>query len=204
MNISEPSTGIILAGGSSSRFGKDKSLTQFKGITFIEHSIKLLSQFTSNILISSNSNQYKKFGYPVISDKVKDIGPAGGLLSAFEETQTEWNIVLSTDLPLMNEHYLHYLADNRGNAHVVIGKDTHGEIHPLCGFYSIHITPYIKANIVKKKYSIKGLLASLPKVKVVAPPKNAFFYSNSIFKNINTLQDYYNLLEEGDEGLDLN
>jgi len=204
MNIAEPITGIILAGGSSSRFGEDKSLAQFKGETFIEHSIHILSQFTSNILISCNSDQHKKFGYPVIFDKVKNIGPAGGILSTLQESQTEWNIILSVDLPLMNEHYLHYLADNRRSAQLVIGKDTHGEVHPLCGFYSIHIIPYIRANIVKKKYSIKELIASLPNVKVVAPPKNAFFYSNSIFKNINTLQDYYSLPEEGNEGLDLN
>jgi len=204
MNIAEPITGIILAGGSSSRFGKDKSLAQFKGVTFIENSINLLSQITSNILISSNSDHLKKFGYPVIFDKVKNIGPAAGILSTLQESQTEWNIIISIDLPLMNEHYLHYLADNRGTAQVVIGKDTHGDVHPLCGFYSIDTLPYIRANIVKKKYSIKGLLASLPNVKVAAPPRNAFFYSNSIFKNINTLQDYYSLLDEGNEGLDLN
>ncbi|MCF8307504.1 MAG: molybdenum cofactor guanylyltransferase [Bacteroidales bacterium] len=204
MTITEPVTGIILAGGLSSRFGKDKSLAEFRGKTFIQHNIDLLLQFTSNILISSNTTYHKKTGYPVIYDKIKNIGPMGGLLSTLQHSQTKWNIILSIDLPLMNEHYLRYLADNRNDALVTIGKDSQGNIHPLCGFYSIETLPYLQANIVKKRYSMKELFKTLPKVNIVAPPGNAFFYSDTIFKNINTLREYYQLLNEGNEFTDLN
>lgn len=204
MTITEPVTGIILAGGLSSRFGKDKSLAEFRGKTFIQHNIDILSQFTSNILISSNTTYHKKTGFPIIHDKIKNIGPAGGILSTLQHSQTKWNIVISVDLPLMNEHYLRYLADNRNEALVTIGKDSKGKIHPLCGLYSTDIVCYLQANIVKKKYSMKELLKTLPKVNILAPPENAFFYSDTIFKNINTIREYYQLLNEGSEFTDLN
>lgn len=204
MTITEPVTGIILAGGLSSRFGKDKSLAEFRGKTFIQHNIDILSQFTSTILISSNTPYHKKTGYPVIHDKIKNIGPAGGLLSTLQHSQTRWNIIISIDLPLMNDHYLHYLADNRNDALVTIGEDSQGKIHPLCGFYSIDTLSYLQANIVKKRYSMKELLKALPKVNILPPPENAFFYSDTIFKNINTLREYYQLLNEGNEFTDLN
>lgn len=204
MSRNEPVTGIILAGGKSSRFGSDKSFAKYGGKSFIKHSIEILTTVTSIILISSNNAEHKRWGYPVIGDKIHNIGPAGGMLSTLQYSSTEWNLIISSDLPLMNEHYLQYLSDNKTEALVTIGRDSYGTHHPLCGLYSKQIVPYLEACVVKQQYSLKAILSAIPSVNVVAPPTRSFFYSDTIFKNINTLQDYYQLLEEGDDLSDLN
>ena len=48
-------SGIILAGGKSSRMGQDKGLMLFRGKQMVQYSIELLNLFTSQILISSNN-----------------------------------------------------------------------------------------------------------------------------------------------------
>ena len=51
-------TGIVLAGGKSSRMGTEKGLVSFKGKAMIEHAISMLETITMNIIISSNSCKY--------------------------------------------------------------------------------------------------------------------------------------------------
>jgi molybdopterin-guanine dinucleotide biosynthesis protein A len=75
-------SGIILAGGKSSRMGQDKGLMLFRGKQMVQYSIELLNLFTSQILISSNNQEYNQFGFPVVSDIYKECGPIGGLHAA--------------------------------------------------------------------------------------------------------------------------
>ena len=63
-------TGIILAGGQSSRMGSDKGLISFNGSLFIEHVIKALKPLVKNIIIVSNNPDYDTFGYKRVSDLI--------------------------------------------------------------------------------------------------------------------------------------
>ena len=74
-------TGIILSGGKSLRMGQDKGLMSLDGKFMIEHVIDHIKPLCKQILISANQEEYHKFGYPVVRDEIKDIGPAGGIVS---------------------------------------------------------------------------------------------------------------------------
>ena len=54
--------GVILAGGKSKRFGKDKSLVFLDNKTLLEHTLEKIESIFSEILIVANNNniQYKK------------------------------------------------------------------------------------------------------------------------------------------------
>ena len=92
-------TGIILAGGLSSRMGKDKSFIQLDEHKMIEKIIALIRPFCDELLISANKNKYKDFGYEIIKDKHKRIGPLGGIISCLNESSHELNIIISCDTP---------------------------------------------------------------------------------------------------------
>ena len=72
---------IILAGGKSSRMGFDKGLLKVKDKYIIQDLIDELSNNFTNTLISANNKEYEMFKLPIISDKIKDIGPIGGIVS---------------------------------------------------------------------------------------------------------------------------
>ena len=61
MKAEKQITGIILAGGKSTRMGTDKGLISYKNKTFIEHIITAIQPFVDEIIIISNLNSYDKF-----------------------------------------------------------------------------------------------------------------------------------------------
>lgn len=198
MTITKPITGIVLAGGKSTRFGRDKSQAIFKGYTLLKKAIRIIEPLVQTILISSNNPQHKSYSYPVVEDCIKNIGPLGGILSSLKESQTERNLILSVDMPMMSSNYLKYLIDKSERNAITIGADTNDQIHPLCGIYKLEIIPYIEANIIKEQYSLYNLINSIPNTRVVEAPVKSFFYTDQIFKNINTAEDYIDLIDHND------
>jgi molybdenum cofactor guanylyltransferase len=127
-------TGIILAGGKSSRMGTDKGLMDFKGKKLIEYPLNLLSSFCSEIIISSNNDAYRQFGFPVVADEIEDAGPAAGLAAALIAGSNEWNLVLSCDVPYVNEEAIQFLISFAGSGLGAVPEHD-GFLEPLIAFY---------------------------------------------------------------------
>lgn len=73
-------TGVILAGGKSSRMGTDKSILIFHEKTFIDNNVNIFKEVVDEIIIVSN--QHNKYGYKDIqevSDIYQDMGPLAGI-----------------------------------------------------------------------------------------------------------------------------
>ena len=104
-------TGIILAGGKSTRMGTDKCFLDFRGETFIQRSINLLSTITKTIIVSSNNEAFKSFGFSVVEDEIKNIGPIGGIYSCLKHSPNTVNLLIPCDLPFLSAALLKYLLD---------------------------------------------------------------------------------------------
>ena len=72
-------TGIILAGGKGLRLGRNKGLAKLNDRHLIEYVIENLSEICDEILISSNTGQCEKFGFPTIKDEYFQKGPMAGI-----------------------------------------------------------------------------------------------------------------------------
>ncbi|MCK6650149.1 MAG: molybdenum cofactor guanylyltransferase, partial [Bacteroidia bacterium] len=118
----EPITGIILAGGKSSRMGTDKGIVELNNKALIEYVIETLREVTDQIIIIANNNHYDKFGYEVYPDIIKEAGPMGGIYTGLFYSTTEHNFILSCDTPLLNKNILkEIIATTQNNdADVVI------------------------------------------------------------------------------------
>ena len=104
-------TGIILAGGKSSRMGNDKGLLKINNKTFIELVIEAMKPLVNDILIVSNNPDHDKFGYERIGDIISDSGPLAGIHAALNHTSTRHNMVLSCDIPLITTEVLNKLIE---------------------------------------------------------------------------------------------
>jgi molybdopterin-guanine dinucleotide biosynthesis protein A len=127
-------TGIVLAGGRSSRMGREKGLVEFRGKPFIQYGIDLLSLYTDQILISSGNPDYLPFGLELVPDGVADQGPAAGLAASLKQSKTDWNLVVACDLPFLEPELIDRLLENAKDCLAVI--PVHGGVsEPLAGLY---------------------------------------------------------------------
>jgi molybdenum cofactor guanylyltransferase len=181
-------TGIILAGGNSSRMGTDKGMQLLCGKPLISYAISALAPLCDNILISSSSNEYQSFRYRVIPDAIKGIGPMGGLYSAMLQSQTDDNLVLSCDLPFVTEELLAYILQNSFGYQVAIPWMGNLHYEPLCGFYSLSVLNEIKRFVQKGNYKLPDLFEEIHINRLVIS-SDLDCYSEELFFNVNSKHD---------------
>lgn len=134
-------TGIILSGGKSSRMGTDKGFLSFNGTLFMQHSINALNPLISEIIIVSNNTDYDVFGLKRIEDVIENAGPLAGVYSGLKQSKTDYNLVLSCDIPLINSTILQKLIDAMDNASEIIQIESQGKTMPLIALYKKQCEP---------------------------------------------------------------
>ena len=181
-------TGIILAGGQSSRMGKEKGLIRWKGKTLIEHAIAILSPLCENMIISANQDHYDSFGYPVVRDLIPGCGPMGGIFSALSKSETLNNLVIPTDTPFVTTAIYRHLISHSGTYDVIVPVDHDSFSQPLCAVYSRSVLPAMEGQINE---GILGFTPLLNKVKINAVQFDSSldFYNGNTFYNINSPAD---------------
>lgn len=180
-------TGIILAGGASRRMGKDKGLCYYKGKQLVSYSIEVLKPICDNIIIGSNNpDEYSKFGYEVIVDEIKNIGPIGGIYSCLKKSSTKRNLIVSCDTPYLNKDSLNYILESSNDYEIVIPQHANLFYEPLAGYYSSSIVAKIEESIVEEDYKLINLFN---KVKFKAISTDNLPGSVTQFKNFNTPEE---------------
>jgi molybdopterin-guanine dinucleotide biosynthesis protein A len=94
--------GVVLAGGKSSRMGRDKAWLTFFGQPMLCRVAEVVSQVTGDLLISGRDPVEFGIRAPWLPDLTPDLGPAGGVLTVLEATGRPC-LVVSCDLPFLTE-----------------------------------------------------------------------------------------------------
>lgn len=176
-------TGIILAGGKSSRMGTDKGVVELNGSCMISHVINSLKQVTDKIIIVANNDNYARFGFPVYSDLIKDCGPMGGIVTGLHYSETESNLVLSCDIPFVDSDLLRRLTTHFSEADVLAAKTENGT-EPLCARYNKSCESFLRNCLELKIFSLRKALAQMNCEYINA--------ESAALKNINTPQELNN------------
>ncbi|MEI1279170.1 molybdenum cofactor guanylyltransferase [Leptospira venezuelensis] len=141
------SVGILLAGGKSSRMGRDKSFLSLKSQKFfLIESYKKLKFLCRNVRVSIREEQREEYSKHVpneflVSDSITDMeGPLQGIFSSFLDFQNEPKIknflILAVDLPYMRIKTLARLYSEKEMIGSGVFYQTKEGIEPLCGLYS--------------------------------------------------------------------
>lgn len=127
---SRPSiTAVILAGGKARRMGgQDKGLVELAGRPLIEHVIARIEPQVSRILINANRNteQYARYGYPVVSDSLSDFqGPLAGFLAAMQQVESDFIVTIPCDGPCLPDDLINrlYNAQQAAKAEIAVAHD---------------------------------------------------------------------------------
>ena len=151
---------VILAGGASSRMqGYPKGLLHLGEYTFTEQ-ILYRTQIFDRIFISANTEEYARFGYPLIRDIDQGIGPLGALHACLCAVTDPLVFVLPCDMPLLRtETVLHMFAERTDEDAVILA--CHDRIYPTVGIYRKEVLPVVEEQIRKKDFRMRSLLERL-------------------------------------------
>jgi molybdopterin-guanine dinucleotide biosynthesis protein A len=193
--------GFILAGGASSRMGRDKGLLDFSGVPQILHTARLLEPLVAGVTVVGSQERYASLGLRVIADVAAaqvhgkpekiGMGPLAGIAAALNATQLSWNLIVACDLPYLSAKWVDWLLSRalRSHGDVVIPRTEHG-IEPLAAVYRrdcrVPITAALARGVRKVSEAIEGLRAEVvyPSEWREAEP------SELILKNMNAPGDY--------------
>lgn len=172
---------LILLGGKSLRMGSDKAKLIYHKKPQQDHVYDLLCNFFPQecIYYSVRKNQTIK-NKKYITDKYPDLGPFGGILSAFEHDNTKAWFVIAIDLPFIEEQHLKTLFTNRDISKIATtfkAKDKNFP-EPLITIWEQQTYSILLKQLIEKKYSLISILKNNPIKSVVI--------DNHFIQNINT------------------
>lgn len=187
-------SGVILAGGNSSRMGRDKAFLPFPapdGPPLLAHQAALLRSLgIDDLLVSGRSGVDYSSVMPdarIVLDTVSDAGPIAGITAALRVARHPWLVVVAIDIPFLTTDYLRKLiALSEGS----IGTVPHGTrgFEPLVALYPKTLVPILESSIQQGRFSLQRLLVKLAEDNIIKPVK-IDHPEASIFINCNSPAD---------------
>jgi molybdenum cofactor guanylyltransferase len=182
-------TGIVLAGGKSSRMGVEKALLNLDGNTIIDKILYVYKRIFQNIIIVTNSpKKYKGCGAKLTKDIVADKGPLGGIYTGLLESKDEYCFVAACDMPFINEELIRYIISME-NYDVVVPV-LEGKFEPLFALYSKSCLKVLKKQLEEDKLSIADFLLKVNIKEVKIDEIRMFDKQLLSLININTPEDF--------------
>jgi len=182
--LQENATAIIMAGGSSSRMGTDKSILPLEGKPMIERICEQLHGTFSQILISAgDTDKFAFLGHQVVADKMQSQGPLMGIASALETSANEINFVMACDIPYINLSFVRKMLAEAIDVDMVIPVGSDGKYEPLFAVYCKSALAAINEVLASGRRKISDVF-SLCRIKYIELGDADWLV------NINTMAEY--------------
>jgi molybdopterin-guanine dinucleotide biosynthesis protein A len=185
-------TGIILAGGSSTRIGENKAFLQLGSRSVIEHTISRVLEVVDDLLLVANDvEEYRDLCVEpgkLVQDVIPYRGPLGGILSGLEISTTSINLIVACDMPFLHPLLLNFLLRQIHGYDAVIPITEAGP-EPLHAVYTQSCLPAIREAVSQGETRVISFFDQV-KIKYVGRETLQFYDPEdlSLF-NINTLED---------------
>lgn len=182
-------TAFILAGGKSSRMGRDKAFVEFEGQTLLARALAAARSITTDVRIVGDPARFESHA-PVIEDIISGCGPLGGIHAALKSAPTDLSLVLAVDLPFVSVKYLRYLIEQAtlSRATVTVARTADGW-QPLCAAYRRSFLPVAEEALLAGRRKIDELFSSVELRVLQANELALQGMPSEIFCNLNTAED---------------
>jgi molybdenum cofactor guanylyltransferase len=193
-------TAFVLAGGKSSRMGRDKPFIEYQGPTLLQRALHLAQLVAGDVRIVGNGDKFAAYG-AVVEDVFRDRGPLGGIHAALLASQTDLNLMLAVDMPFLSRGFLEYLiCKARDTDAVAIVPRSDGRLQPLCAVYRRAFAGVAEDSLYTGHNKIGALLATVETQVIEGEELVRAGFSSGEFRNLNSPQD----LQGANSNADLN
>ena len=188
--------GYVLAGGGSTRFGRDKALVEIGGTPMLLRMGALLGDIAKDVQVIAAPQKYAALGIIGIGDRCEGQGPLAGIITALQTTEetgsgAEWNLIVGCDMPFLTREWLTYLAvrAQASGAEVVSPQSAQG-LEPLCACWRTSAVRQLQNVFDGGVRKITEAMKRLRMEVVDAADWKRFDTAGRLFWNMNTAADY--------------
>ena len=184
--------GVVLAGGKSKRFGKDKSQVKLHGKILIDYILsEIMDQFNEILVVTNNPIRFKDSSKILITKDFKEgLGPLGGILTAMkwikdQKKDYEWISTFPSDTPFFTNKELKIFYENidikKSKLFFIKNKETR---HNIFGLWSLDLLKKLETDLQKgeRKVEVWADNVGVETINIEYEKRDPFF-------NINTKED---------------
>ena len=155
-------TGLVLAGGDSTRMGRDKAFFDLGGETLLERQIRVLRDSgLERILVSLPPHlDVPGSNLTVIRDDEPGMGPLAGIVAALEHAPRHPLFVLAVDMPGVSRSLVRTILRQATREAGVVPKASE-RWEPLCAIYPAGVLDTAKRHLRGRHRSPSRLAAEL-------------------------------------------
>lgn len=180
-------SGVILAGGKSSRMRFNKAFAQISSRPVIEIIIdKFNTVFDETIIISNEPDLYRHFGLKVYTDIYPRLGPISGIHSGLVNAMNDVIFVVGCDMPFINMELVQYMLDQLGD-HETVVPSIDSNLQPISAVYSRKCIPLLADCLENDKLKLTLIFKELDAVIINEDILEKFGKIREIFYNVNDL-----------------
>ena len=179
-----PVKGLVLTGGKSTRMGKDKSTLNYYGKPQKKYVQELLETCSLETFLSVRENSTSLDTSKEITDTFLNLGPFGGICSAFQKNPNSAWLVIATDIPFVNKEIIELLLKHRDTSKVATTIKGKGKEfpEPLITIYE----PKAYGKLLQ--YLAQGY--SCPRKMLINSAIKVIEVDNHFIRNINTPEEF--------------
>jgi molybdopterin-guanine dinucleotide biosynthesis protein A len=147
-------TGVILAGGKSSRYGTNKAFVEINGTRLIDWVASVMSAiFKRVVLITNCPREYSYLHLPAHQDLIQGLGPIGGIYTGLETIQDDAGFFIACDMPFASQDLIRYIVSVKGQFDAIVPK-VDWKMEPLHALYRKTCLPVLMGLIKSGSYQI--------------------------------------------------
>jgi molybdenum cofactor guanylyltransferase len=190
---------FILAGGVSSRMGREKGLLEFGGEPLIVRTARMIEPLVTEVTVVGPPERYTALGLRAIADQ--NLGGRGGapavrtplvgIATALSTTELTWNLILACDLPYLTAAWLDWLLSRAvdSSAQIVMPRTSRG-LEPLAAVYCKECAAPIMAALERGVRKVIDATAELRVERLLENDWNKIDPEGRVLRNMNSPSDY--------------
>jgi molybdopterin-guanine dinucleotide biosynthesis protein A len=181
---------FVLAGGKSSRMGRDKAFLELGGRNLLSRALDLVGSVAPSVAIVGDGVKFFPLGR-VVEDIYPGQGPLAGIHAALHSSDADLNLMIAVDIPFVEKNFLLYLLSEAscGSAIATVPKIAEGW-QPLCAVYRREFAETAERALRTGKNKIGALFEQVETRVVGNEELSRMNFSEAMFRNLNSPEDW--------------
>lgn len=178
-------SGVINAGGRSTRMKFNKAFAEIDGRPLIEIIIdKFKPVFPEIFIVSNHPEPFNKYGYQVYEDIYPGKGPVGGIHTALTQAAYDEIFIMGCDMPFMDIRIAKFLLAKLEDKDSAVPR-IKGYLQPMSAAYSKKCLPHLEYCLRTDRLKLIRLFEELNAVIIDEKELEQFGVLDELFLNVN-------------------